>query len=388
MALLSGIRVVSIEQFIAGPYCSSILADMGAEVLKVERPVVGDPRRTYQPTVPTVDGESLSAGFIPYNRGKRSIELDYLSEEGSNQLGTLLEDADVLICNMRPGALARAAWPRERIRSAFPRLVYCEITGFGTTGPYADWPALDSVVQAMSGLSGLIGATPQSPPGLAPMSTMDLLAGVYASVGILAGLQGRTSTGEGCHIDASMYDIGAAFLARPLTLLEFTGVEPSRGLDEFSPVGAFPAGDSRWVSIVIPTTDMWRRTCRAIGRLDLLDDARTASNELRAENMHTVIEPALADWASSRTADECAAALRDAGQPAGVVQSMREVRDCPHLAARELFIDLDNVEPTKSVPRFPLLFNGTFSAPTTVPALGEGNPTFLSKQPSTAERAS
>src|SRR5690606_18899383 len=202
--------------------------------------------------------DALSGGFASYNRGKRSVCIDITTPEGAAELDQLLATADVLVSNLRPGALARRGFGQERLRGDFPALVICEISGFGQTGPYSAWPAFDSVIQGMSGLSSLLGASPDEAPQLAPMGTMDLLGGIYAAVGILAALVSRATTGQGSYIDASMFDIGAAFLERPLTLHEFTGEIPLRGRDDFSPVGNFVAGDGGWVSVVIPTDEMWR----------------------------------------------------------------------------------------------------------------------------------
>jgi CoA:oxalate CoA-transferase len=379
LQFLSGIRVIALEQYIAGPYCTSILADAGAEVIKVELPGSGDPRRTYDPKVGP-DDDYLSGGFASYNRGKHSVELALDDDADRTSFESLLATADVLVSNMRPGALARRGYAPAGLRERFPRLVICEISGFGSSGgPYASWPAFDSVIQGMSGLSSLIGAAADDPPGLAPMSTTDLLAGIYGAMGVLIALVGRATTGQGSHIDAAMYDIGAAFLERPLTLHEFTGDVPTRGIDRFSPVGVFQAGDGGWVSIVIPTDDMWRRCCRAMDRPELQTDPELDTVLKRATRMRSRVIPEFESWSSSMTKHEAAQRLRDAGQPAGLVQTVDEVRNCPQLAHRGLFAELDDdraVDPDGrafKLPRLPLLFDaqGAISGP--VPRLGAHN---------------
>lgn len=383
--LLEGIRVVSLEQYIAGPYCTSILADAGAEVVKVERPVTGDPRRSYEPRKGT-DDDYVSGGFASYNRGKLSVALDLSDPADKEDFDRLLGTADVLVSNLRPGALARQGWPLERLRETFPSLVVCEISGFGVSGgPYAEWPAFDSVIQAMSGLSSLIGPSADSPPGLAPMSTMDLLAGVWGALGILTGLAGRATTGEGCHVDTSMYDVGAALLERPLTLHEFTGASVTRGADDFSPVGAFRAADSGWISIVIPTDEMWTRCCTAMGRSDLATNGELDTVLKRARKMKTHIIPALEAWAAEQQLgrSEAVERLREAGQPAGGVQTIEEVRNCPQLAHRGLFTALDDTRARHAdgsamqLPRTPLLINGLGAVPGTVPSLGQDTERIL-----------
>lgn len=378
VTLLDGIRVVSLEQYIGAPYATSLLADAGAEVIKIEIPGSGDPRRDYDPMLRDANG-SLSGGFASYNRGKKSVELDLTTAAGRDRLAELLATADVLVSNLRPGSLGRFGLGRAECSERFPRLVVCEISGFGQTGPYATWPAFDSVIQAMSGLSSLLGPSPDQPPGLAPMATMDILGGVYAVVGILTALVARQRSGRGTHIDASMYDIGAAFLERPLTLHEFTGDVPLRGRDRFSPVGSFRAGDGGWVSMVIPTDEMWRRCCAAIGRPDLAVAPALDTVLKRADRMDDLIIPALEAWAAPLTRDEAARALREAGQPAGVVQTIDEVRRDPHLADRGLFQPVDDPRAVREdgtimrLPRLPLLFDGVGAVPGPIPALGENN---------------
>ncbi|MGW7545265.1 CaiB/BaiF CoA transferase family protein [Streptomyces sp. NPDC054770] len=379
--LLAGIRVVSLEQFIAAPYCTQLLADAGAEIIKVERPHTGDPRRWYDPKAGP-DDDYISGGFASYNRGKKSVEIDLSAESDRRVLLELLESADVLVSNLRPGSLERQGLSPAHLRERYPRLVICEISGFGRTGgPYADWPAFDSVIQGMSGLSSLIGDQ-DGPPGLAPMGTMDLLAGVYATLGILTALVGRSTTGQGTYVDAAMYDIGAAFLERPLTLHEFTGESPTRGTDVFSPVGVFRAGDGGWVSIVIPTDEMWRRCCLALGKPGLETDPELDTTLKRAEHMADRVVPLLEEWAAGKSSQETAAALREAGQPAGVVQTVADVRACEQLAHRGLFAPIDDQRArraggsTLSLPRLPLLFDGHGARPGAVPRLGADNDEF------------
>ncbi|MDX2600317.1 CoA transferase [Streptomyces caniscabiei] len=381
LKLLDGIRVVSLEQYIAAPHCTQMLADAGAEIIKVERPVTGDPRRWYDPKVGP-DDDYISGGFASYNRGKKSVELNLSDDADRRAFEELLATADVLVSNLRPGSLDRQGLAPKDLRERFPRLVICEISGFGTIGgPYAKWPAFDSVIQGMSGLSSLIGEQ-DGPPGLAPMGTMDLMAGIYATIGILTALVGRVTTGQGSHVDAAMYDIGAAFLERPLTLHEYTGEVPTRGIDRFSPVGAFRAGDGGWVSIVIPTEEMWRRCCAALGRPELESDPELDTTLKRAEHMADRIVPLLEEWAKGKDRHEAVAALRETGQPAGLVQTIADVRACEQLAHRGLFAPIEDERArradgtTLSLPRLPLLFDGQGARPGPVPRLGADNDEF------------
>ncbi|MFI6532706.1 CaiB/BaiF CoA transferase family protein [Nonomuraea sp. NPDC050547] len=386
LRLLRDIRVVSLEQFIAAPYCTQLLADAGAEIIKIERPGTGDPRRRYDPKLGP-DDDYISGGFASYNRGKKSVELNLSFEDDRRIFHELLRSADVLVGNLRPGSLERQGLAPALLLERHPHLVVCEISGFGGSGgPYTSWPAFDSVIQGMSGLSSLIGDA-DGPPGLAPMGTMDLLAGVYAALGILTALVARVSTGRGAHVDAAMYDIGAAFLERPLTLHEYTGEVPGRGVDRFSPVGAFRAGDGAWVSIVIPTDEMWRRCCVALGDPGLETDPELDTTLKRAEHMSDRIVPLLEEWAKDKDRHEAVAALRAAGQPAGVVQTIADVRACPQLAHRGLFAPLDDERALRAdgsvlrLPRLPLLFDGQGARPGGVPRLGADNDEFRLPHP-------
>ena len=390
--LLSGIRVLTLEQFIAGPYCTSLLADAGAEVIKIERPGTGDPRRSYDPrlTNPAHEDDYVSGGFASYNRGKRSVELDLASETGASHFRELLSTADALVSNLRPGTLARLGHAVEHMRREHPRLIVCEISGFGTTdGPYASWPAFDSVIQGMSGLASL-QQDASGRPALAPMGSMDILAGVYAAFGIVTALAGRARTGVGSHVDAAMYDIGAAFLERPLTLQEFTGRTPVAGADDFSPVGTFRTGDGGWVSIVIPTDEMWRRCCIAVGRPEWERDPDLDTVLKRAERMTSHILPMLEQWAADKDRFSAVAALQAAGQPAGVVQTVADVRNCPQLAHRGLFAPfVDRHVPEGRdfrLARSPLLFDGQGALPGPVPDLGQDNEDVLGSDSSASER--
>ncbi len=211
------------------------------------------------------------------------------------------------------------------------------------------------------------------------MGTMDILGGVYAAIGILSGLVSRSRTGRGVHVDASMFDIGAAFLERPLTLHEFTGEVPIRGRDDYSPVGNFVAGDGKWVSVVIPTDEMWRRCCEAMGRPELVTDPELDTVVKRATRMKDRVLVHLTEWAAPLTRDEAIARLRDAGQPAGAVLTIDEVRADPHLDARGLFAPVENTAALNddgtrlSLPRLPLLFDGLGALPGPIPRLGEAS---------------
>lgn len=371
---LEGIRVLGLEHFIAGPWCTQILGDGGAEIIKIERPGGGDPRRQYDPYVEK-DGKRVSGGFASYNRNKKSLALDIRSKEGKDIFLRLANTADVIVDNLRPGLMERMELPPSLLLERNDRLVYCAISGFGRRndrrGPYSDWPAFDSVIQAMSGLSSLIGEK-DGPPQLAPAGTSDVLSGTYAALGILMALLHRERMGTGQFLDVSMYDVTATFLSRALMIQNWVGATPTRGGDEFAPVGAFRCGDGGYVALIIPTDEIWRRFCSAIDRKDLMNHEHLDSVLKRSAAMTDIIIPELEKWAIDKSRRQVCELLNGAGAPAGMVQSIDEVYNCDHLSARSLFLDVeDPIAGRKRYPRFPVLFSSYEQPRERSPLLGE-----------------
>jgi crotonobetainyl-CoA:carnitine CoA-transferase CaiB-like acyl-CoA transferase len=380
-APLAGVRVLALEHFIAGPWCSQILADAGAEVVKVERPGVGDPRRWYDPYA-EVDGQRVSGGFASYNRSKKSVVVDMTTDEGREQFLRLVDDADVIVENLRPGLMDRMKLGYDELNARNPRLIYCAISGFGRLdshrGEFADWPAFDPIVQALGGLSSLMGDK-DGPPQLAPAGSMDLLTGTWAAMSVLMALLQRANTGRGQFLDAAMYDVAATFVGRPLMIYEWVGEVMTRGVDGFTPVGVFECGNGGHVALILPTDEMWYRTCAAIDRPDLLDHPALSTVLARSEAMNAVIVPALVAWASEMSHRGACDLLAGAGVPAGMVQSIDEVYNCRHLAARSMFVELDDpIAGPHTYPRFPVLFSNYEPEYLRSPLLGEHNTEYLS----------
>jgi CoA:oxalate CoA-transferase len=223
----------------------------------------------------------------------------------------------------------------------------------------------------------LIGVR-DGPPLLAPSGSTDLLTGTYASIGVLLALLQRGITGRGQFVDVAMYDVTATFLERPLMIQEWTGRTPTRGLDAFTPVAAFACGDGGYVSLIIPTDDLWRRCCVAIGRQDLVEHDELQTVLQRSEAMSALIVPALEAWAADKTRPEACRLLIEAGQPAGMVQSIDEVHTCPHLEARGMFVEIDDpVTGPRRHPRMPIFFSDYEPPHERVPRLGEHNAELL-----------
>jgi crotonobetainyl-CoA:carnitine CoA-transferase CaiB-like acyl-CoA transferase len=370
---LEGIRVLEVGQYIAGPYCAMLLADQGADVIKVERPDTGDPRRMYDPLLKS-DGRTMSGGFLSYNRNKRAVTLDLQQDEGKRLFLRLVRASDVVVENLRPGALDRAGLSYERLSQENPRLVYCAITGYGRLegyqGPYAERPAFDAAIQAMGGMMSVIGQG-DGEPTLSVTGFADVYTAVYGALGISLALVARERTGRGTFIDQAMYDSVASLMERSLMLYEYTGEVPAPGIDRYAPVGALKTRDGH-VAVIIPTDDMWARFCAAIDRPDLRLREDLATVRLRSERFRDVIRPEAELWTSQRTRAEVVDEMTRHGLPAGEVQTVDEVYHCPQLSQRQMFLEIDDgVTGAKRIPRTPLLFSDYELPPNmTPPQLG------------------
>ncbi len=339
---LKGIRVLSVEQFITGPYCTQLLADAGAEVIKIERPGSGDPRRGMGPYLESPSGKPVSGGFIQYNRSKKSLTLNLASEAGKDIFRDLAGQSDVVVENLRPGSMKKLGLDYSTLSEINPGLIYAAISGFGQledyAGPYQQWPALDIVSEAMSGIMHIVGFEDR-PPTYTIYGMADIYAGLVNALSIMLALFQRQVTGRGQMVDTSMYDSMVSLNERSVALHSLTGETPVRGRERvLGPRGAYAAQDG-YVALNIPTDDMWARLARAIGREDLVDNPRCAKGPDRAEN-DAFIRSVLEDWMSTMTKREAVSALHEAGVPAGPVQTIEEVLACPQVQARKMLLDV------------------------------------------------
>lgn len=383
MRPLDGVRVLELGQYIAAPYCAMMLADLGAEVIKIERPEVGDPRRSYDPLMESSTG-AMSGGFLSYNRNKKSVTIELATEAGRYEYLELADTADVVIENLRPGAVDRLGIGYETLRQRNSRLIYCAISGYGRLqthrGEYADRPAFDTAIQAMGGMMAVTGE-----PGGAPLPTVtgfaDVYTAVHGAVGVLAALAGREKSGTGAFVDQSMYDSIASLLERELMLFDFTGQDRVRGVDRYSPLGALRASDG-YVALILPTEEMWHRLCRAIRRPDLMDHPDLKTTVGRAENFTSVIRPEAEKWTAMHSRREIVDLFASFGLPAGEAQTIEEVYNCPHLSSRHMFLDItDEHAGRRRMIRTPILIEG-YDEPATAsaPALGEHNGEILGRE--------
>lgn len=371
---LSGITVLAIENFLSGPYGSMILGDFGAEVVKVEPPE-GDGYRVATPNYTSEDG-AMSYAFLRVNRNKRSVVLDLKSSEGRETFLRLVEKADVVWENLRPGAMERLGLGWEVLRERNPRLVYATISGFGhgdvlPPGPYMHLPAFDIVAQAMSGAMLRVGEE-GDPPMYLGSPIADQLAGMLAAFGVVLALRAVEISGEGQHVDTAMYDAMVAMNEQLIGHVSHFGQLPRRGLSPTSaPYGAFRTSDG-WVAIGIASDAIWRKFCTAIGRDDLANAPDLATGLSRAANQETVLRPMIEEWASDKTAHDVTLVLSSAGVPAGPVQDVSQLFDDPQVAVREMLIDVeDPVVGTLTVAGNPIKISGSPRVPRrTAPQLG------------------
>jgi crotonobetainyl-CoA:carnitine CoA-transferase CaiB-like acyl-CoA transferase len=286
---LKGLRVFDLTRVLAGPTCTQMLADLGADVIKIERPGSGDDTRGFAP--PTMPGTTESAYFVGVNRNKRSVTLDIARPEGQAIAQQLIADCDILVENFKVGALAKYGLGYEQLHARFPRLIYCSITGFGQTGPYAPRPGYDSLIQAMGGVMSLTGE-PDGLPQKVGVPVADLFAGLYGCIGILAALRHRDLTGQGQQIDIGMLDTHLAWLANQGMNYLATNEDPPRLGNQHPnivPYQVFPTADGHIV-LSIGNDPTFQRFCEAFDLTHLLGDPRFASNAARVENRQHVTD--------------------------------------------------------------------------------------------------
>ncbi len=337
LAALEGLRVLDLTQIMAGPFCTMLLADLGAEVIKIENPRGGDDSRRMAP--PYYNGES--AAFIAVNRNKYGLALDIRTERGRELLWQLIATADVLVENFRPGTMDRLGFGYEQVHARYPRLVYCSISGYGHTGPYAQRGGFDLVAQGMSGLISVTGS-PEEPAKVGvPIS--DLNAGLFASHAILAALLVRGRTGEGQYIDTSLFEGALAYTIWESNEYWATGNPPGRlgTAHRLSAPYQTLATANGWVAIGAANQRNWERLVQAIGRSDLLHDARFATNSERMKHRPALVAT-LTETLKTRTTEEWLDVLEEAGVPSGPVLTLDQVYQHPQTQARQMDMQVEH----------------------------------------------
>ncbi len=342
---LSGIRVVGTDQYMAGPYCTMLLGDAGAEVIKIERPGSGDPRRSMPPFAER-DGMKKAAGFMGYNRNKKSVALDMRSRAGKEVFRRLMGETDVLVNNLRPGALTRMGFGYDDLHAINPRLIYAVISGFGRMqgyqGPYGDRPAFDIVAEAMSGIMHLVGFE-DKPPSWTIYGMADIYSGMVTAWGVMQALFMRERTGEGQMVDSAMYDNMLSLNESMVALYSVAGQSPHRGRPRNAyPRSAYATRDG-YIALNVPDERIWKRLAEAMGHPELVDDARTCSGPARAANRE-FLDPIVEGWLSNLTRAEAVDTLNEVGVPTGPVYTAEDIFECPQVEARHMLMPVNDPE--------------------------------------------
>lgn len=339
---LSGITVIDLTRVLAGPYCTMVLADLGARVIKVERPDTGDDARHIGPFLD--DRPDKSAYFIPLNRGKESIALDLKDDADSAIFKALVTKADVLVENYRPGVMEKLGFGWDDLHARHPRLIYAAASGFGHTGPLKDKAAYDMVVQAMGGIMSVTGHA-GGPPTRVGTSVGDITAGLFTAIGISAALLEREKTGEGQKIDVAMLDCQLAILENAIARYMASGTSPGplgARHPSITPFAAFHAADG-YLVIAAGNDQLFARLCEVLGTPETSSDPRFRTNALRTENAEAlaeIIEAAL----SRRYVANWLATLANAGIPSGPIQNVEEALNHPQTAARNMLIEAGDAD--------------------------------------------
>jgi crotonobetainyl-CoA:carnitine CoA-transferase CaiB-like acyl-CoA transferase len=336
---LAGIKVIELCHVMAGPACGVMLADMGAEVIKVEKIPGGDDTRR---TVPPKVGDE-AASFLMMNRNKRGIAVDLKTEDGKRVVRRLLKDADVVTENYRRGAMERMGLGYEALKAENPRLIYCAISGFGRSGPYADRGGFDLIAQGMSGLMSITGEGPGRPPVKVGSPVTDITAGILAAMGILAALHARGRTGEGQMVDTSLFEAGIALTYWQSAIALATGVAPgpmgsAHPLN--APYEAFETSDG-WITLGAANQATWLRLVELLGQPQLARDARFAESSGRIQNRIALAET-LAPEFRKRSSAEWLAALERAKIPAGPVLDILQMQADPQTLARDMVVEAEH----------------------------------------------
>ncbi|MDO9499854.1 CaiB/BaiF CoA-transferase family protein [Falsiroseomonas sp.] len=343
MGPLSHLRVLDLGRIMAAPWATQVLADLGADVIKIERPGAGDDTRAWGPPfLKDAEGNATKeAGyFLAVNRGKRSVTIDITRPEGQAVVRQIAQTADIVVENFKAGALARYGLDAASLRTLKPSLICCSITGFGQDGPRRDQAAYDFMIQAMGGLMSVTGA-PETPPQKVGVPIVDLMTGMYATVAILAAVARRAETGQGETIDLAMLDVQAAFLANQAMNHFVGGRVPQRAGNRhpnIQPQDVFPVADG-FVVLAVGNDGQFVKLCQAIGRPDWAEDARFIRNADRVKN-ELLLTPLLTERFADFSRSELTALLDAAGVPCGPINTVPDVFADPQVVHRQMLRDL------------------------------------------------
>ena len=376
MKALDGIRVLDLTRALAGPFCTLMLGDYGADVIKIEIPGAGDDTRKWGP--PFIGEES--AYFLSINRNKRSLTLNFKEEKAREIFLKLAEQADVIVENFTPGVMGRFGLEYETVKKANPGIIYCSISGFGQDGPYQSRPAYDQIMQGISGLMSITG-DPEGEPEKIGVAVTDIGAGMWAAFAVISALYRREQDEQGQYIDISMLDAQIAWLTYQAGYYFAYGRPPQR-LGKAPPTlvtnQAFMASAGKYFNVAVGSDRLWERFCQAVKREDLKDHPDYATNGVRVEN-RTTLSPLLQEYFLTRTADEWVADLQANSVPAGPINDLHDVFSDPQVLHRGMFLEmphptLGSIKQTGLPIKFSRTPGGLDQHP---PLLGEHNEAIL-----------
>jgi CoA:oxalate CoA-transferase len=355
MKALEGIRVLDFTRVLAGPFCTMMLADLGAEVIKVERPETGDDSRHFGPFV----GEE-SAYFMSINRNKKSVTLNLKDPLAVDMVKRMIKNIDVVVENFRPGVMEKLGLQYETLKEINPRLVYASSSGFGHTGPYSQLPAYDLILQGMGGIMSITGPDKDHPTKVGS-SIADIFAGTFCAIGILAALRHRDRTGEGQEVDVSMLDSQVSILENAISRYFVTGDVPvpiGNRHPSIAPFATFHTTDG-FINIAVGNDAIWKRFCDLVGRPELAKDTRFQTNDGRNTNWAD-LEPLLQDIMSGDSTEGWLERLREAGVPCGPINNIEQLVNDPQVLSRGMIVDVEHPVAGKvKMPGCPIKLSGT-----------------------------
>jgi len=380
---LVGVRVLDATHIVAGPFCSMILADMGAEVIKIERPGSGDLSRGRGPFIKGDDGKEVSSRFLGVNRNKKSVTLDLRDPKCKEIFENLIRESDVLLDNWGSGAFQRLGLGYDHLKEINPGLIYASITGYGDSdglrGPYSKWPANNLSIQGMAGWMELTGE-PDGPPQSVGDNIGDSVPGVWTALGIVLALESRRKTGLGQYVDMAMYECLVTHTISQMNIFQTTGENPGRSRDRLTTAGlTFKAKDGYVVMAGVRSEERLRAMWKLVGREELMEDPRYLGKGADGDFWFQNVIPAIEGWSQQLSKWEVAEKLTGIGLSMGVAQTIADLDQCPHLEARQMFVDTgDTMDGQFRSLKTPIRLTGCADPPAeTPPELGEHNQAIL-----------
>lgn len=377
MAVLNGVKVLDLTRVLAGPYCTMILGDMGADIIKIERPKIGDDSRGFGPYI-----NNESAYFMSINRNKKSITLNLKTKEGKEIFKKLVKNVDVVVENFKPGTMEKLGLGYDVLKEIKPDIIYAAISGFGHTGPYSKRPAYDAIVQAMGGLMSITGEENGSPTRVGT-SIGDLSAGLYGVIGILGALINKRNTGKGEKVDVAMLDCQVSLLENAIARYAVTGVAPGPNGNKHSSIVPFEPFMTRddQIMIAVGNNKIWSVFCKCIGNEELIEDYRFKTNVDRNDNYHE-LKPILNRAIIEKTTEEWQKIFDEAGVPNGPINTVDKIVKNEQILEREMIVNIEHpIAGNVIMPGIPIKYtNEKCSIRSHAPILGDNTIEILENE--------